>query len=128
MNHPSWNIWCLELDIHLVDTLMPVILLELIDLPVRIREPSRDIPPSVPNVYLDNEHVVEPEFFLARAQFLHVLGHRPVLGFRLRLRRVIRRVLIYIAYVTRARADLHPIRVDYVVIYNIRALRWKLIS
>lgn len=129
MNHSGWSIWVLEFDIHLIDTLMPVVLLELIDLPIRIWESSRDIPPSVPHVCLNNEHVVEPEFFVARAQFLHIFGHRPILRFRsLRLRRIIRRILIYIAYVTRARADLHSIRVDYVVINNIRALRWKLIS
>jgi hypothetical protein len=36
---------------------------------------------------------------------------------------IARQVLIYITYVARARADLHSIGVDYIVIYNVRALR-----
>jgi len=117
-----------DFNIHLVDTLVCVILFELVNLPIRVRESSRDISPSVPNVCLNNDHVVEPELLFTHAQLFHVLRHRPVLGLRscLGLRRIIIcRVLIYIAYVARTRADLYSIGIDYVIIYDVRALRCK---
>jgi len=131
IDYTGLRISVLDFNIHLVDTLVCIILFELVDLPIRVRESSRDIPPSVPNVCLNNEHVVEPEFLFTRTQLFHVLGHWPVLGFRSRLglrRIIVRRVLIYIAYVTRARTDLYSIGVDYVVIYDVRALRCKKID
>lgn len=118
------------LSAHLVDALVPVILVELFDLTVRERQPSRDVFPAVADVRLDGDHVVERELFDARAQLLHVLRHRPVLRLRpgslgLRRRVIVRRIMIHVAYVTRPRADLHPVRVDDVVVDDVRALRCK---
>lgn len=121
----------LELNIYLylIDTLVLVILLELLNLPVRIRESPRDVPPSVSDMRFNNKHIVKCELLSTRAQLFHVLRHRSMLGLRpggrfwLCRGCVVRRILIYIAYIARPWANLHSVRIDDVVIYDVRALR-----
>lgn len=58
-----------EFDVYtyLVDAFVPVILLKLLDLPVRVRKPSRDVAPTVSDVRFNDKHIVEREFLLACA-------------------------------------------------------------
>jgi len=123
-----------KFDIYLVDTPVSIILLELIDLSIRIRESPRNVPPSAPNVGFNDKYVVKREFLVACAQFLHHFRHRSMLGLRswcrLGLCRgcIVRWILIHVTYVARPRADFHSVGVDNVIIHNIRGLCWKSIS